>query len=159
MADVPSHGARQTVTRILHAVAADAPQASADLLPLVYADLRRLAASRLARLSPGQTLQATALVHEAYLRLVGDQDPGWQGRAHFFAACAEAMRLANPLYIARNHLVEAALSAAVQDDDLAPFERLLAVLQRPFEVREGLQDYALPAPAEAMVGYRTFCGT
>ncbi len=72
---------------------------------------------------------------------------------------AETMRLANPVYIARNHLVEAALSAAVQDDDLAPFERLLAVLQRPFEVREGLQDYALPAPAEAMVGYRTFCGT
>jgi RNA polymerase sigma factor (TIGR02999 family) len=64
-----------------------------DLLPLVYDEQRRLAASRLAHERPGQTLQATALVHEAYLRLVGD-DPGrpWHGRAHFFAAAAEAMR-------------------------------------------------------------------
>ena len=69
-------------------------RASADnLLPLVYDELRRLAASRLAHEKPGQTLQPTALVHEAYLRLVGD-DPGrpWHGRAHFFAAAAEAMR-------------------------------------------------------------------
>jgi RNA polymerase sigma factor (TIGR02999 family) len=69
------------------------PQAAGDLLPLVYDELRRLAARRLAGEAPGQTLDATALVHEAYLRLVGG-DPGrpWQGRAHFFAAAAEAMR-------------------------------------------------------------------
>jgi RNA polymerase sigma factor (TIGR02999 family) len=67
-------------------------QAAADLLPLVYDELRRLARSRLARESAPQTLQATALVHEAWLRLVGEQDPGWKGRGHFFGAAARAMR-------------------------------------------------------------------
>jgi RNA polymerase sigma factor (TIGR02999 family) len=67
-------------------------QPAADLLPVVYAELRRLAAAMAGRLPPGQTLQATSLVHEAYLRLVGDQDPGWQGRRHFFGAAARAMR-------------------------------------------------------------------
>ena len=80
------------VTRILSAVAPGDPMAAAQLLPLGYDELRRLAARRLAREKPGQTLQATALVHEAYLRLVGPQDPGWDGRGHFFAAAAEAMR-------------------------------------------------------------------
>ena len=65
---------------------------AADLLPVVYEQLRRLAAALTQRLRPGQTLQATALVHEAYLRLVRDQDPGWDGRRHFFAAAARAMR-------------------------------------------------------------------
>ena len=63
-----------------------------NLLPLVYDELRRLAAARMGRESPGQTLQATALVHEAWLRLGGDQQPDWANRAHFFAAAAEAMR-------------------------------------------------------------------
>jgi RNA polymerase sigma factor (TIGR02999 family) len=80
------------VTRILSAVADGDPTAAEQLLPLVYDELRRLAAQRLGREKPGQTLQATALVHEAYLRLVGSQDPGWNGRGHFFAAAAEAMR-------------------------------------------------------------------
>jgi RNA polymerase sigma factor (TIGR02999 family) len=80
------------VTRLLDAAAAGDPGAAADLLPLVYDELRRLAAARLAAEKPGQTLQATALVHEAYLRLVGGADPGWNGRGHFFAAAAEAMR-------------------------------------------------------------------
>jgi len=92
MVDPPSGGAAQRVTRILDAVAAGEPQASRELLPLVYSDLRKLAAARMARLGPGQTLQATALVHEAYVRLVGSTDPGWQGRAHFFGAAARAMR-------------------------------------------------------------------
>src|SRR4029077_10442429 len=65
---------------------------AADLLPAVYDELRRLAAALTQQLRPGQTLQATALVHEAYLRLVGDRDPGWQGRRHFFGAAARAMR-------------------------------------------------------------------
>jgi len=65
---------------------------AADLLPAVYDELRRLAAALTQRLRPGQTLQATALVHEAYLRLVGDHDPGWEGRRHFFGAAARAMR-------------------------------------------------------------------
>ena len=67
-------------------------QPAAELLPVVYAELRRLAAALAVRLPPGQTLQPTALVHEAYLRLVGDQDPGWNGRRHFFGAAALAMR-------------------------------------------------------------------
>jgi RNA polymerase sigma factor (TIGR02999 family) len=81
------------VTRILSDIERGAPQAAEQLLPLVYEELRKLAAQRLARERPGQTLQATALVHEAYLRLVGDQpDRPWDGRRHFFAAAAEAMR-------------------------------------------------------------------
>src|SRR3954471_24854298 len=69
-----------------------AMQPAAELLPVVYAELRRLAAAMAGALPPGQTLQPTALVHEAYLRLVGDQDPGWNGRRHFFGAAARAMR-------------------------------------------------------------------
>jgi RNA polymerase sigma factor (TIGR02999 family) len=81
------------VTRLLDAAAAGDHQAAADLLPLVYDELRRLAAARMAEERPGQTLQATALVHEAYLRLVdGDQAQRWDSRGHFFAAAAEAMR-------------------------------------------------------------------
>ena len=80
------------VTRILSAIEQGDPQAADRLLPLVYDELRKLAVQKLAREKPGQTLQATALVHEAYLRLVGAQDPGWSGRGHFFAAAAEAMR-------------------------------------------------------------------
>lgn len=80
------------VTQILADVGRGDPRAAGELLPLVYDELRRLAAQRLAHEKPGQTLQATALVHEAYLRLVGAADPGWQGRGHFFAAAAEAMR-------------------------------------------------------------------
>lgn len=68
------------------------PQAAEELLPLVYEELRRLAASRLAREQQGQTLQATALVHEAWLRLVDGEDRKWEGRSHFFGAAAEAMR-------------------------------------------------------------------
>jgi RNA polymerase sigma factor (TIGR02999 family) len=81
------------VTRLLDAAAAGDPHAAAELLPLVYDELRKLATVRMAEERPGQTLQATALVHEAYLRLVGPADaPKWGGRGHFFAAAAEAMR-------------------------------------------------------------------
>src|SRR5262245_17998927 len=81
------------VTLLLNAAAGGHPKAAAELLPLVYDELRQLAAARMAAEAPGQTLQATALVHEAYLRLVG---PGaaaeWNGRGHFFGAAARAMR-------------------------------------------------------------------
>jgi RNA polymerase sigma factor (TIGR02999 family) len=81
------------VTRILEAVGRGERQATGEVLPLVYDELRRLAARQLVRESPGQTLQATALVHEAYLRLVGgDADRIWNGRAHFLAVAAQAMR-------------------------------------------------------------------
>src|SRR3954451_18057515 len=81
------------VTRMLSAIERGDPQAAEQLLNEVYNELRKLAAWRLAQEKPGQTLQATALVHEAYLRLVGtDGSRGWDGRGHFFAAAAEAMR-------------------------------------------------------------------
>jgi RNA polymerase sigma factor (TIGR02999 family) len=80
------------VTQLLTALEQGDPRAAAQLLPLVYDELRKLAAQRMAQEQPGQTLQPTALVHEAYLRLVGQGDPGWQNRVHFFAAAAEAMR-------------------------------------------------------------------
>jgi RNA polymerase sigma factor (TIGR02999 family) len=79
------------ITRVLQAAGSDA-RAADELLPLVYEELRGLARARLARIGPGQTLQATALVHEAWLRVVGDEDPGWECRAHFFGAAAQAMR-------------------------------------------------------------------
>jgi RNA polymerase sigma factor (TIGR02999 family) len=87
------------VTRILTATDKGDPHAAEQLLPLVYSELRKLAAQKLAQEKPGQTLEATALVHEAYLRLVaspgresGELEPKWDGRGHFFAAAAEAMR-------------------------------------------------------------------
>jgi RNA polymerase sigma factor (TIGR02999 family) len=81
------------VTRVLSGIEAGDPHAAEQLLPLVYDELRKLAAQKLAQEKPGQTLQATALVHEAYIRLVGaDPSQPWQSRGHFFAAAAEAMR-------------------------------------------------------------------
>jgi RNA polymerase sigma factor (TIGR02999 family) len=81
------------VTQILNAIEQGDPHAAGQLLPLVYDELRRLAARKLGQEKPGQTLQATALVHEAYVRLVGAADErGWDSRGHFFAAAAEAMR-------------------------------------------------------------------
>jgi RNA polymerase sigma factor (TIGR02999 family) len=80
------------VTQILEAAARGDPKAAEELLPLVYEELRKLASAKMANESPGQTLQATALVHEAWLRLVGEQNPKFANRAHFFSAAAEAMR-------------------------------------------------------------------
>ncbi len=77
---------------MLQAVGRGEKQASEDLLPLVYEELRRLAAARMAQEAAGQTLQPTALVHEAWLQLVGDKERNWQNRAHFFGAAADAMR-------------------------------------------------------------------
>ncbi len=80
------------VTRLLDAVEQGDPKAAEDLLPLVYDELRKLAAQKMAHEPPGHTLQPTALVHEAWLRLAGDGPQHWEGRGHFFAAAAEAMR-------------------------------------------------------------------
>lgn len=80
------------VTELIEQVAAGSREAADELLPLVYDQLRRLAAARMARLRPGQTLQPTALVHEAYMDLVGKKDRQWEGRGHFFGAAAHAMR-------------------------------------------------------------------
>ncbi|MHC4174612.1 MAG: ECF-type sigma factor [Planctomycetota bacterium] len=80
------------VTRILNAIEQGDERAADKLLPLVYEELRRLAAHKMSQEPPGQTLQATALVHDAYIRLVGEESQNWKGRTHFFAAAAEAMR-------------------------------------------------------------------
>ena len=80
------------LTQLLDAIDAGDPKAADQLLPLVYDELRRLAASKMAKEKPGQTLQATALVHEAWLKLAGSNHQQWRGRSHFFGAAAEAMR-------------------------------------------------------------------
>jgi RNA polymerase sigma factor (TIGR02999 family) len=80
------------VTKILEAIHRGEPKAAEELFPVVYEELRRVAASKMAHEAPGQTLQPTALVHEAWLRLVGHENPRWENRAHFFGAAAEAMR-------------------------------------------------------------------
>jgi len=80
------------VTRILNAIEGGDTKAADELLPLVYEELRLLAARKMAQENPGQTLQATALVHEAYIRLVGEETQAWKSRRHFFRAAAEAMR-------------------------------------------------------------------
>ncbi len=74
------------VIQVLQAARAGDPKAAAQLLPMVYSELRKLARARMARIPPGNTLQSTALVHEAYMRVVGSHDPGWNSRGHFFAA-------------------------------------------------------------------------
>jgi len=84
--------AMHDVTRILNTLPTGDPNAAAELLPLVYEELRKLARAKMSNELPNHTLQATALVHEAYLRLVGNEDLSWANRAHFFSAAAEAMR-------------------------------------------------------------------
>jgi RNA polymerase sigma factor (TIGR02999 family) len=118
------------MTQVLEAIGAGEEQAAEKLLPLVYAELRRLAAVRMAREAPGQTLQATALVHEAWLRLTQKEGGYWQNRAHFFAAAAEAMRrilverarrrkvLARGGFAQRTELTDSALQAPGADDEL-----------------------------------------
>jgi RNA polymerase sigma factor (TIGR02999 family) len=131
------------VTVLLAAIDRGDPHAAADLLPLVYDELRRLAAHRLAQENPGQTLQPTALVHEAYLRLVGtDAGPTWNGRGHFFGAAAEAMRRILIDQARRKHrpkhggdrarleLDELVLSSADRADDLLALDEALTALAR-----------------------------
>jgi RNA polymerase sigma factor (TIGR02999 family) len=148
------------VTRILSAVEHGDPTAAEQLLPLVYDELRRLAAQRLAREKPGQTLQATALVHEVYLRLVGSQDPGWNGRGHFFAASAEAMRRILVERARRKRTRKHGGGRLRQDsnlDDLAEPET-----RDPLEVlavHEALDQLAAKAPRKAeLVKLRYFLG-
>ena len=147
------------VTRILAAIEQGEPQAAEQLLPLVYDELRRLAAAKLAQERPGQTLQATALVHEAYARLVGaDADGKWDNHRHFFAAAAEAMRRILIDNARRKHRPKhggdrrrvAADVAAPQPE--MPLEDLLAL-------DEALDKLAKEEPAKAeLVKLRFFAG-
>jgi RNA polymerase sigma factor (TIGR02999 family) len=125
---------------MLDAVERGDARAAEELLPLVYDELRRLAAWRLANEQPGQTLQATALVHEAYLRLVGKGDPHWHGRRHFFGAAAEAMRrilvenarrkrrLKHGGHLERVELEGLEIAAPLPDDDLLAMDEALGRL-------------------------------
>ena len=147
------------VTRILSAIERGDPRAAEQLLPLVYEELRKLAAQKLAQERPGQTLQATALVHEAYLRLVDtDKAPTWNGRGHFFAAAAEAMRrilvdgarakqsLKRGADLCRHPLDEANLIAPAADDDVLAVDEALGRLA------------ATDAEAAELVKLRFFAG-
>jgi len=146
------------VTQILEQARTGDPKAAQELLPLVYQELRRLAAHKMAQEAPGNTLQATALVHEAWLRLVGDEAQAWHGRAHFFAAAAEAMRR---ILVERARHKQAARRGGnqqrveLEEADLASpgnDERLLAV-------NEALHKLALEHKAEAdLVKLRYFVG-
>jgi RNA polymerase sigma factor (TIGR02999 family) len=145
------------VTRILSAIGQGDPQAARQLLPLVYDELRKLAARRLANEAPGQTLQPTALVHEAYLRLVGGDDGrSWDSRGHFFAAAAEAMR--------RILIDEArrkqALKRAARREDLDPDATAGAVAdERLLALDEALGRLEAVDPVKAeLVKLRFFAG-
>jgi RNA polymerase sigma factor (TIGR02999 family) len=150
-------GPMSDVTRLLDAAATGDPKAAAELLPLVYDELRKLAAARMAAETPGHTLDATALVHEAYVRLVGGGPPqDWNGRGHFFAAAAEAMR---------RILVESArrkgrlrhgggMGRAVLDGVAAP-----AAADEVVGVSDALDDLAVVSPQAAeLVKLRYFAG-
>jgi len=144
------------VTRLLDAAAAGDPGAAEDLLPLVYAELRRLGAAQIAREKPGQTLDATGLVHEAYLRLVGDQQ--FANRRHFFAAAAQAMRRILVENARRKGREKHGGGRRRTDADLdalleaGPDEELLAL-------HEALEQFALHDPLKAkLVELRFFGG-
>jgi len=130
------------VTRILNAIGGGDSKAAQDLLPLVYEELRKLAAHKMANEAPGQTLQPTALVHEAWLRLVGTENPQFEGRGHFFAAAAEAMRrilidrarqklsLKRGTGAARVNLEDLDVASAADDDTLLAVDEALTKLAR-----------------------------
>jgi RNA polymerase sigma factor (TIGR02999 family) len=143
------------VTRLLEAAATGDRKAAADLLPLVYDELRRLAAARMSQEAPGHTLDATALVHEAYLRLVGDQQ--FDGRGHFFAAAAEAMR---------HILVDAARRKATVrhggDRRRVRLDELQRITESPdglIDIHDALDRFAATEPLKAkLVELRFFAG-
>jgi RNA polymerase sigma factor (TIGR02999 family) len=146
------------ITRILSAVKQGDPQAASRLLPLVYDELRKLAAQKLAHAPPGQTLQPTALVHEAYLRLVGaEEGQHWDSRGHFFAAAAEAMR---------RILVESARRKQALKHGgggrrvpLAEFHRVTESPQDLLDLDDALTRFAATEPAKAqLVQLRFFAG-
>jgi RNA polymerase sigma factor (TIGR02999 family) len=146
------------VTFLLSAIDSGDPQAAEQLLTLVYDDLRRLAARRLSHESPGQTLEPTALVHEAYLRLVGARGVRWDGRAHFFAAAARAMRQILVENARRKRALKRGAGATRQELDEAellvpePREDLLALDEALTELA------AADRPAADLVQLRYFGG-
>jgi RNA polymerase sigma factor (TIGR02999 family) len=147
------------VTRILATIEQGDAKASEQLLPLVYDELRRLATARLAHERPGQTLQATALVHEAYLRLVGSDEPTrWQGRGHFFAAAAVAMRR---ILIEESRRKRSLKRGGDRRREPADLDALLAggPTQDVLALHEALEQLAAQDPVKAkLVELRFFAG-
>jgi RNA polymerase sigma factor (TIGR02999 family) len=150
--------AQDEITRILQSIGPHDQRTSSALLPLLYAELRRLAGAKMAKEMPGQTLQATALVHEAWLRLVSTEHQTWQNRAHFFAAAAEAMRrilvenARRKRQLKRGGKWQRVEWEGLDLPDLAPDDRVLAV-------DEALDALATVGPVEAeVVKLRFFAG-
>ena len=146
------------VTRILESIEHGDPKAADELLPLVYGELRKLAASKMANEAPNQTLQPTALVHEAWLRLVGETNPKFDGRAHFFAAAAEAMRR----ILIDNARRKKAIRHGGDQQRLGIHELEIAAAGKDEEmlaVNEALEKLAAHDPAKAdLVKLRYFAG-
>jgi RNA polymerase sigma factor (TIGR02999 family) len=138
------------ITQILHSLESGDAQAADELLPLVYDELRKLAAHKMSLQPPGQTLQATALVHEAYLRLLGKEEQRWEGRRHFFNAAAEAMwhilidRARRRLRAKHGENVQ---RVPLDDIDIAAPAREEVVLQ----LNEALETLAKSSPEQAEV--------
>jgi RNA polymerase sigma factor (TIGR02999 family) len=151
------------VTRILSAIANGDPQAASQLLPLVYGELRQLAAQKLAHETPGQTLQPTALVHEAYLRFVAsprsgpEDDTSWDSRGHFFAAAAEAMRRILVENARRKQAVKH--GGGKRRVPLAEFHRIAESPEDLLDLDDALTRFAAEEPDKArLVQLRFFAG-
>ncbi|MBM3856251.1 MAG: sigma-70 family RNA polymerase sigma factor [Verrucomicrobia bacterium] len=146
------------ITLLLQQIEGGDAQAADGLLPLVYDELRKLAAARMARERPGHTLQPTALVHEAWLRLGADRQPAWQGRAHFFAAAAEAMRRIL-IDSARRRLAQRR-GGAHEHVDIDELEVVAAETDsRVLRVNDALEKFAVGEPEKArLVKLRYFAG-
>jgi RNA polymerase sigma factor (TIGR02999 family) len=146
------------VTRILSAVEQGDPEAASQLLPLVYEELRKLAAHKIANAPPGQTLQPTALVHEAYLRLVGEEEgQHWDSRGHFFAAAAEAMRRILVENARRKHAVKH--GGGRRRLPLEEFHRITESPEDLLDLDDALTRLAANQPAKAqLVQLRFFAG-
>jgi RNA polymerase sigma factor (TIGR02999 family) len=151
------------VTRILSAIEQGDPNAAGELLPLVYDELRQLAAQKLGQETPGQTLQPTALVHEAYLRLVtspqqqGEDAPNWENRGHFFAAAAEAMRRILVENARRKHTVKH--GGGRQRVPLEEFHRVTESPEDLLDLDDALTRFATEEPDKArLVQLRFFAG-
>lgn len=147
------------VTRMLESIQHGDPKAADELIPLVYQELRKLAAQKMAREQPGHTLQATALVHEAWLRLGADAQPGWQNRAHFFAAASEAMRRILVERVRRKHREKRGGGAEHVDVDELEIAAPLGNEEEALAVHEALDRLAAQDARKAeVVKLRYFVG-
>ena len=147
------------ITQLLSAIDAGDPKAADQLLPLVYQELRKLAGAKMAQEKPGQTLQPTALVHEAWLRLAGEAPPRFQNRAHFFGAAAEAMRRILIERARRRIAAKRGAGAVVLDVDEIDIPSPVADDDQMLAVNEALEKFATVDPRKAeLVKLRYFVG-